>query len=82
MYLAFPSSAGEPPKVLRGFSKVYLQPGEQSVQTLTVSARDCSIWNTDQHAWELVSGSFGVLIGASSADIRLQATLNVDSSEQ
>ena len=27
LYLGFPASAGEPPKVLRGFSKVELQPG-------------------------------------------------------
>jgi len=75
VYLAFPSAAGEPPKVLRAFKKVYLDAGASTVVTVTIAARDCSIWDTAGGDWKLIDGSFGVLVGASSADIRLTGTL-------
>lgn len=77
VYLAFPSSAGEPPKVMRGFDKVYLGAGESTTVTVSIAARDCSIWDTSAGQWKLIGGSFGVLVGASSGDIRLKGAMDV-----
>jgi len=76
LYLAFPSSANEPPKVLRRFQKVELAPGESATVTFAplVPADDLAIWDEDAHAYRTVNGEFGVLVGASSRDIRLKAT--------
>ncbi|KAL0068855.1 hypothetical protein AAF712_004186 [Marasmius tenuissimus] len=40
LYLEFPSGAGEPPKVLRGFDEVKLAKGASKEVTLTLSQRD------------------------------------------
>ena len=72
LYLTFPASAGEPFKQMKGFQKVTIQPGAKSTVSFTLSDRDLSIWNVDPAArgWKVVSGDFGVSVGASSADIR------------
>jgi hypothetical protein len=43
VYLHFPVQAGEPPSVLRGFTDVYLQPGEVLSVTITLTRYDLSI---------------------------------------
>lgn len=41
LYLGFPSGAGEPPKVLRGFEEVrLLEAGQSSLVTMKLSTRD------------------------------------------
>merc|ERR1711871_1630171 len=47
LYLSFPASAGEPPKVLRGFQKTkVLAPSASTVITFDVTDRDVSVWST------------------------------------
>jgi len=76
LYLGFPSSSGEPPQQLKGFQKILLGVNAKQTITFNLSDRDLSIWDADAHKWAVQSGSFAVLIGASSADIRLKGTLN------
>lgn len=40
LYLGFPADAGEPPKVLRGFEEVFLQPGGSSSARFPLKERD------------------------------------------
>ena len=40
LYLGFPANAGEPPKILRGFDEVFLQPGGSSSVTFSLNQRD------------------------------------------
>jgi beta-glucosidase len=40
LYLGFPASAGEPPKVLRGFDDVTLSPGQSSEVSMSLTPRD------------------------------------------
>jgi beta-glucosidase len=76
LYLGYPLSAGEPPKVLRGFQKITLTPGQSQSVSFTLGTRDVSIWDVVKHDWASVSGTFDVLVGASSRDIRLRGTIN------
>ena len=80
LYLAFPeeSKSGEPPKVLRAFTKTgVIQPGASETVRLSLSVRDFSIWDTVAASWKLVHGSFEVMVAASAVDIRLKKTLKV-----
>lgn len=77
LLLQYPASAGEPPKGLRGFKKVFLLPGQKQSIALSLSDQDLSIWDETLSGWALVKGSFRVHIGSSSRDIRLTATLTV-----
>jgi beta-glucosidase len=45
LYLSFPEEAAEPPKILRGFERIYLETGESKTVTLPLTQRDISYWN-------------------------------------
>eukprot|EP01052_Picozoa_sp_SAG31_P026698 SAG31_NODE_2440_length_5690_cov_23.385262_4_plen_190_part_00 len=75
LYLGYPPSAGEPPKVLRGFTKLALKPGESQTAKFSLTERDLSVWDVGRHDWKMVVGTFGVFVGASSEDIRLTGKL-------
>ena len=75
LYLGFPEAAGEPPKVLKGFQLVSLKAGAAVEVTLPLNERALSIWDVAVHAWRVPAGEFTAMVGASSCNIRLNATL-------
>ena len=77
LYLAFPPEAGEPPQQLKAFKKVHLNAGEKAQVTLELTSRDFSVWSVAAHAWQVVSGAFGVSVGSSSRDHRLVGEVHV-----
>ena len=77
LYLGFPKAAGEPPKVLKGVQPVSLKVGATSTVALPLTARDVFIWDVSAHAWAVAKGQFTAMVGASSCDIRLNATFVV-----
>jgi len=77
LYLGFPSSAGEPPKQLKGFAKVKLAPGAKQTVTFALDSRSVSIWDVSKHAWGKVPGDFNVFVGTSSEDIQASGKFTV-----
>ena len=77
LYLGYPKEAGEPPKCLRGFSKVLLAVGEKKTVTFPLDDQSSSVWNTVTHDWMKVPGTFTAYVGSSSRDIRLTATIKM-----
>ena len=78
LYISFPKVSGEPPKQLKDWCKLpSLAPGASATATFTLDARSFSIWDVESHRWKVVRGDFGVLVGASSEDIRLIGTTTV-----
>jgi beta-glucosidase len=67
------ASVPRPLKELKGFQKVFLQPGESRTLTLLLRQRDLAFWDVNSSDWRVESGEFKVLVGASSADIRAAA---------
>lgn len=65
-----------PVKQLRGFERVELGPGEKKTVTFNLGPEDFQLMNEDKH-WEVVPGTFDVMVGKSSADIVLKGTLEV-----
>ena len=74
LYLGFPSSAGEPPKQLKGFKQVPIKAGASTTVTFPLDARALSIWDVGTHDWAVQKGAFTAMVGVSSRDIRLNAT--------
>jgi len=77
IYIGYPSSAGEPPKNLKGFQKIILQPKESSKVSFSLTQQAFSIWNVALHNWQVVKGQFWVGVGTSSRDIRLEQFINL-----
>lgn len=62
-------SVPRPPKELKGFQKVFLQPGEIKTLEFTVTPRDLSFWDAAANGWKAEPGSFEIQIGNSSRHI-------------
>jgi beta-glucosidase len=77
LYLGFPSSAGEPPKQLKGFKKVMLGAGTNQPVTFALSTDDLSTWDAINKKWVVANGTFNVYVGSSSRDIRLTGSFVV-----
>lgn len=71
------SSWDRPEKELKGFRRIGLAPGETKSVTFTVDKTALSFFDPKRQEWAFEPGSFEVLIGASSRDIRLRGTFNL-----
>jgi beta-glucosidase len=76
LYLRCPEAAAEPPLQLKGFQRVHLSPGERRDVTFTLTPADLAAWD-DPAGWTVHPGRYEVLVGASSADVRLSASVEV-----
>jgi len=59
-----------PAKMLRGFQRISLKPGETKTVTFPLPAEKLAYWDEKTHGFLVEPGIFDVMIGASSADIR------------
>jgi beta-glucosidase len=75
------SSAFRPEKELKGFAKVELQPGQETTVTLELDRRAFAWYDPQLKDWRVESGSFEILVGASSRDIRLKGTVEICSAQ-
>ena len=71
------ASVERPVRELKGFQKVYLQPGESRQLSFTLTPADLSFFDAQAHAWKLESGDFHILIGNSSEDLPIDLLLRV-----
>ncbi|MDX6231049.1 MAG: beta-glucosidase, partial [Frankiales bacterium] len=79
LYVGDPaSSVARPPRELRAFAKVSLEPGAEQQVSLTLGARDLSYWSSLHGQWVVEGGEFRIDVGASSRDIRLTETIAVE----
>ncbi len=76
------SSVVRPDKELKGFAKVALEPGESETVTIEFDKRAFAFWDTASHNWQVEAGDFEILVGASSRDIRSEASVSLSSSFQ
>lgn len=70
------SKLPRPEKELKGFTKVYLKAGEEKTVTLKVSKDDLQYYDDNAGMWVAEKGSFKLLVGSSSSDIRQIATIH------
>ena len=68
-----------PPKELKGFAKVELQPGETKTVSLALDFRAFAYYHPGYMQWITEDGEFDLLVGSSSADIRCTRTVTLQS---
>lgn len=64
-------TVNRPVKELKGFTKLFLMPGETKRVKLKISARDLSFYSEELKDWYAPSGTYELLIGHASDDIRV-----------
>lgn len=78
LYVAKPNAEiFRPAQELKAFAKVQLAAGESKTVTLTLDDKAFRYWNTRTDSWEVEDGTYELRVGASSADIRLTAAVEV-----
>ena len=70
-----------PTKELKGFSKVFLQPGEERQVTIPFDEYTFRTFSVLENCFKVEKGTYQIYIGASVADIRLTAWMDVDGEE-
>lgn len=81
LYVAPPiGQRRRPVRELKRFTKVALEPGESARVEFSLDARALSYYEPILHEFCAESGAYGIEVGASSRDIRLQGTVSFASS--
>ena len=78
VYIAKPGAEiFRPAQELKAFARVPLTAGESRTVTLPLDDKAFRYWNTRTDGWEVEGGRYEVRVGASSADIRLTAEVDI-----
>ena len=72
------SRVRRPLRQLAGFTRIGLGPGESKRVELELDADELRHWDVTRSRWCLERGVLRVMVGASSADIRLEGSLKAD----
>ena len=78
LYISDPqASIDRPAKELKGFEKVWLNPGESKKVSFTIDASALSYYDMSRSAWYAEPGEFQALLGSTSSDIRANVTFTL-----
>ena len=77
LYVTQPAASGEPPKQLQGFARVSLQPGASQTVSFPLTQQNLQYYNATTNALAVSTGSYGVSVGDSDANLPLTGTLAV-----
>ena len=76
LYVGLPDAkVFRPEKELKGFAKVYLKAGESKEASIAFDDKTFRYFNVKTNKWEVEDGNYQIMIGASSADIKLEANI-------
>jgi beta-glucosidase len=71
------SSVKRPSKELRGFQRISLDPGEKKIVSFEIPAEKFSFYDEKAHRFVVEPGTFDIMIGSSSEDIRLKDKIEI-----
>jgi beta-glucosidase len=67
----------QPREQLQGFERISLNPGETKTVNFALPIEQLSFWGVDKHAYVIHPGTFDVMVGSASDDIRQKGTFDV-----
>ncbi len=71
-----------PRRELRGFAKIWLEPGQTGTAVFELGVRAFAHWCAEAHDWRVEPGEYRIEAAASSADVRLHGAVQVQSADQ
>ncbi len=71
-----------PPRELRAFAKVGLEPGEQKTVRFLLNRRDFAWYDVDSRDWVVTPGRFEIQAGGSSRDLPLTLAVDVQARQR
>ena len=79
LYLGLPAPSidvPQPPRVLKGFAKRWLNAGAATRVSFTLPPRAFSYWDVNRNGWQIADGCYTVEAGAHSRDLPLKTTVS------
>ncbi len=73
-----PASVPRPVRELRGFTKVWLEPGETRTVTIPLDDRAFAFWSTPHERFVVESGDYAIEAGPNSRDLPLSGGIRLD----
>lgn len=77
LYVAYPKSADQPIRQLRGFERIHIASGNSKTVTFSLRRRDISYWDVVAQDWAIAKGHYTFSVGASSRDLRGSAKVTI-----
>jgi beta-glucosidase len=76
------ASVKRPKKQLMAFERIGLQPGQTRSVSFTVPPERLAFWDEKRKVWVLEPGVFEVMVGSSSADVRVKGEIKASTAGQ
>jgi beta-glucosidase len=77
VYATLPKETDEPFKRLVGWKRVTLAPGESQGVTIAIDRQPLQTFDESENTWMLINGEYGVMVGPSSGNTPLKASLRI-----
>ena len=77
LYVGFPSGAGEPPRQLKAFGKVFLRPGRSAKVRLKLDRSSFQVFDEATNDWKTTPGTYRIYVGTSSRNLPLTASVTL-----
>jgi beta-glucosidase len=69
-YVGFPGIAAErPKKLLKGFKRVSISPGETRIVEMIIPLDDLTWRDPSTHSWQLETGAYTIMVGGNATDL-------------
>ena len=79
LYVSFPDSKVERPAIaLKGFKRILVPKGKTIEVSIPLNTDELKYWNVEKHAFVLEKGKVNISVGASSADLRLKGSVQIN----
>jgi len=79
VYVSYPPSEYEqPPKHLRGYAKVFLEPAQVATVEFPLRKKDLAVWDVGKQLWIVPKGEFLFRAGSSSRRLPLETQVQID----
>jgi beta-glucosidase len=75
------SSVIRPEKELKGFAKIELMPNQAEEAHFELTFRDFAFFDTVSNSWKVEAGTYEILVGSSSTDIRLRKEIQISTNQ-
>jgi beta-glucosidase len=77
MYVGDPAASQDPPKQLKGFQRVTLNPGASATVSFPLTVHDLASWSPTANAWQAQAGTYSIAVGDSSASLPLTGSTSL-----
>jgi beta-glucosidase len=77
MYVGDPAASQDPPKQLKGFQRVTLNPGQSATVSFPLTIHDLAAWSPAANVWQAQAGTYSVYVGDSSASLPLTGSTSL-----